>query len=216
MKMKKTTILLTIFFLSFLLANIVGGAPTVNDPIPRNNAEISIHTTELSIVITNSVNFDYTIETYPDVGSTVEVNVATGVKTVTISGLEHDITYTWWVNATESGTTSVNYTFTTKGLLDFDFNIFNNSVINWGFMPFTFYFDDLLWPFIFVAVVGLTWSTTKHVSTVLASILLTFGAYGYKIGFISSPEISIFFSLVAVLCVAILMLGVFLRKRGDY
>ncbi len=98
----------------------------------------------------------------------------------------------------------------------FNFSDFNNSFLNWGFEPYMVYVDDLIWPLIFLGVIGFTWSATKHVSSVLMAILLTFGAFGFKKGFLASPEISLFFSLIAVLCVAVLMLGLFLKKRSDW
>jgi len=100
----------------------------------------------------------------------------------------------------------------------FNFADFNNSIIEFGLQPFTVYIDDLIWPFIFLGVIALTWGSTKHVSSVLVAILLTFGAFGFKKGFLTAlgSQISLLFSLIAVLCVAVLMLGLFLKKKRDW
>jgi hypothetical protein len=206
--------------IGFLLLScvIIGSAnPSVSDPIPRNTKPyVSITITNISVMIIDSGLFDYTIETNPDVGSISQSGVTSGVKTCTISNLQYDTDYTWYVNVTGSGNINQVYHFSTKGQYDFDFLQFDNNVLEWSMGPYMIYFDDMIWPLIFLGVIGLTWSATKHVSSVLASILLTFGAFGFKKGFIANPDISMLFSLIAVLCVTLLLLGLFLKKKGDW
>jgi hypothetical protein len=94
--------------------------PEFSDESPINGAiNIPITTTSLSIYISDieGDSFNWTIETYPDIGSinsNIEYN---DTKECTISGLDFDTVYSWYVNATDSGsgdTTSEVYTFTTE------------------------------------------------------------------------------------------------------
>jgi len=62
-------------------------------------------------------SFTWSIETSPDIGSSSGTNEHNGTKTCSVSNLDYSTTYTWYVNATDSGTgntTSAVYTFTTE------------------------------------------------------------------------------------------------------
>jgi hypothetical protein len=94
--------------------------PEFSNENPSNGAtNVTITTSLISIYIsdTEGDSFTCTIETSPNVGSVMYANVTNGTKTCDISGLEYNTIYTWYVNATDSGsgqTTSEIYTFTTE------------------------------------------------------------------------------------------------------
>ena len=94
--------------------------PEYSDENPLNGAtNIPIVTSSLSVYISDSEgdSFDWTIETSPNIGSIASNNEYNGTKTCTVSGLEFSTVYSWYVNATDSGsgdTTSEVYTFTTE------------------------------------------------------------------------------------------------------
>lgn len=92
--------------------------PPVFDYItPANQStNIPITTTAVSLTIrdTDSDDFDYTIQTSPNVGRVSVTGAHDGTKQCTLSGLKYGTTYRWYVNATDG----VNwkrrwYTFTT-------------------------------------------------------------------------------------------------------
>ena len=190
--------------------------PVISEPIPRNGKSyVSIYMDNVSVVISDANNlFDYTIETDPDIGSISENNADDGVKTCTVSGLAYSTTYTWYVNATDGESwTNTSYTFTTKGETDFDIEDFKLNLPEWGMAPYKVYVGDFVWMFLFVGVIAITWGSSKHVSSVLIVILLLFAAYGTQRVFVDNSEISLLFSVIAAICVAAIMLGLFLNKR---
>ena len=191
-------------------------APVISSPLPRDGRQyVSIYTANVSIVIsdTNS-DFNYTIETDPDVGSISENNVNDGVKTCVISGLAYSTTYTWYVNATDGATwVRASYTFTTKGDTDFDIEDFKLNLPEWAMGPYKVYVGDFVWMFLFVGVIAIAWGSSKHVSTVFIVILLTFAAYGTQRVFVDNSEISLLFSIIAAVCISAIMLGLFLKKK---
>ena len=89
--------------------------PTFSYESPSNNSEnVSVDYTNLmNITITDGdgETFDWTIETYPNIGSNSSNDDTNGSKNCTISGLTSGTTYTWYVNATD-GTDWTNETFT--------------------------------------------------------------------------------------------------------
>jgi len=98
-------------------------APVITSSSPSNGAtgvSISISDLNINIFDPNSDNFDWTIETNPNIGSSSGTSESDGVKTCSISGLTEETTYTWYVNATDpSGSgewTNNTYTFTTGTL----------------------------------------------------------------------------------------------------
>jgi len=93
--------------------------PAISNEYPTNGeTDVSLSQSLLSVTIEDleGDSFDWSIETSPDIGSKSETNKYNGTKTCSISGLYYDTTYTWYVNATDSGsgeTTSKVYTFST-------------------------------------------------------------------------------------------------------
>ncbi len=159
-------------------------------------------------------DFNYTITTSPDVGSISEDNVVDGVKTCTVSGLNYSTVYTWYINASDGEDwTNTSYTFTTKSSTDFDIEDFKLNLPEWAVGPFKVYVGDFVWMFIFVGVIAITWGSSKHISSVFIVILLIFAAYGTQRVFVDNSEISLLFSIIAAVCIAAIMLGLFLRKR---
>jgi len=193
-------------------------APSISDPIPRNNKiRISTSITNLSVVITDANSlFNYTIETDPNIGSSSGNDVDNGVKGVTVSGLNASTLYTWYVNATDGESwTKTSYRFTTKSTTDFDFNEFAFNLPEWAVGPFTAYVSDFVWVIIFIGMIGLVYGATKNVGSTLVAILLTFAAYGGKRGFLDGmgQQVSLMFSVIAAICLAVLVLGLFIKKR---
>jgi len=192
--------------------------PVISDPIPRNGVRwISIYTTNLSVVISDANSlFNYTIETNPDIGSSGNNSESDGVKGCAVSGLNYSTTYTWYVNATDGEAwTNETYTFTTKGVSDFDFPDFMNNLPEFAVGPFKVYVNDFVWVFIFVGMIGLVWGASKNVGSTLIATLLVFAAYGGKRAFVDGmgQQVSLMFSVIAAICLAVLILGLFLKKR---
>jgi len=94
--------------------------PIVSGENPSNTSTgVSISLSELSVSITDSDGdlLNYTIETSPYIGSVDNSSTGNhtsgetgGIKTCNTSGLEHDNTYTWYVNVTD-GTDWTNESF---------------------------------------------------------------------------------------------------------
>jgi hypothetical protein len=98
---------------------------------PRNNSPrftdlslsnethgVSVHTAVLSLMIQDPEGdpFNWTIETHPFVGSNAGTEEYNGTKSCVLSDVQVGTTYTWAVNATDTGNgtqTSAWYTFTT-------------------------------------------------------------------------------------------------------
>lgn len=217
--MKKQRIIIISFvfiFLIILFFPSVLSTPIISDPIPRNGrTHRSIYMDNVSVMITDAdSNFNYTIETNPDIGNISENNVDDGVKTCTVSGLNYSTTYTWYVNATDGvDSTAVIYTFTTKSSTDFDIEDFKLNLPEWAMGPYKVYVGDFIWMFLFVGVIAVSWGGSKHISSTFIVILLVFAAYGTQRVFIDNSEISLLFSIIAAVCIAAIMLGLFLRKR---
>jgi hypothetical protein len=104
--------------------NPSGNAPPMSssESPSTGTAGVSTSISQLSIYIDDPENnsFDWTIETVPDIGSNSGTGETDGTKTCSISGLNYSMTYTWYVNATDSlpggsGTyTRTVYTFITE------------------------------------------------------------------------------------------------------
>ena len=202
---------------TYSFTTLVNTAPVISDPIPRSGkVRVSIYIVNVSVMITDAnSDFNYTIETSPDVGSISENDVVDGVKTCTVSGLNYSIVYTWYINVSDGEDwVNTSYTFTTKSSTDFDLEGFKLNLPEWALGPFKVYVGDFVWMFIFVGVIAITWGSSKHISSVLMVILLLFAAYGTQRVFVDNSEISLLFSIVAAASVAAIMLGLFLRKRN--
>jgi len=108
--------------LSFgLKANVTTNqAVTISNPNPSNGSTgVDVATINWSALFTDSEGdtFNWSIETAPDVGNSNATDDTTGVKNVTFSSLSYEITYTVFVNASDSvNGTAINhtYTFTTQ------------------------------------------------------------------------------------------------------
>jgi hypothetical protein len=101
---------------------IIQGTSSSNPPIyesmvPANKStNIPISTSSLSLTIRdpNGDDFNYSIQTRPNVGSVAVHGTHNGTKQCTISGLKYDTTYRWYANATDGTTWKRSwYTFTT-------------------------------------------------------------------------------------------------------
>jgi hypothetical protein len=94
--------------------------PDFSDENPLNDSiNVPITTSSLSVLISDPEgdSFNWTIETSPDIGSVSGNADNNGTKICSVSSLEKNTLYTWYVNATDSGsgnTTSDVYIFTTE------------------------------------------------------------------------------------------------------
>jgi len=203
---------------TFSFTTELNTAPTITDPIPRDGKRwISVYTTNLSVVISDANSlFNYTIETDPNIGSISANNVDNGVKGCTISGLNFSTTYTWYVNATDGEDwDNKSYTFTTKSETDYDIENFIDNLPEFAFGPYMIYVSDFVWVFLFIGMIGLVYGASKNVGATLVAILLTFAAYGGKRAFVDGmgQQVSLMFSVIAAICLTVLILGLFLSKR---
>ena len=83
-----------------------------NETPSDETTNVSIDTVQLivSLIDADGDKFGWSIETSPNVGSNSALGASNGSKTCTISGLEYDTTYMWYVNASD-GTSCTNETF---------------------------------------------------------------------------------------------------------
>jgi hypothetical protein len=80
--------------------------PEISNEVPPDDTlDLPIHLSELNVYIDDPEDdsFDWSIETSPDIGSNSSSGEGDGVKTCSISGLQFNTTYTWYVNATDPG-----------------------------------------------------------------------------------------------------------------
>ncbi len=104
----------------YTFTTITNNPLVISDPDPDDGIiGVSISLSELSVTIEDPEgdSFDWTIETSPDIGNSGAYNEYNGVKTCSVSGLNYNTTYTWFVNASESGSGQITgeiYTFTTE------------------------------------------------------------------------------------------------------
>jgi len=93
-------------------------APIVSCVSPANGAiDVSILLSELSFNLTDYQGdlMNYTVATYPDIGSASGTNVSDGRYTVSIVNLQYSTTYTWQVNATDGTHQTIEtFNFTTR------------------------------------------------------------------------------------------------------
>jgi hypothetical protein len=92
----------------------------ISNPSPSDGeTDVSVDLSELSVTIEDPEGdtFNWTIETIPDIGSASASFDSNGTKTCSVSSLEFNTTYTWFINATDIGSDSYDskvYTFTTE------------------------------------------------------------------------------------------------------
>jgi hypothetical protein len=93
-------------------------APVVSNPSPKDGSRhISVELDHLSFTLKDFQGdyMDYTIETYPDIGSGSGFGVEDGVYTLLINHLESETEYTWYVNVTDGNHwTYQKFTFRTR------------------------------------------------------------------------------------------------------
>jgi hypothetical protein len=95
-------------------------SPVISNPSPANNSvNVPRSITQLSIEIADPESnlFNWSIETNPNIGSNSTTFDNNGSKTCSISGLDYNTTYIWYVNATDTGSdrlTNEKYCFTTE------------------------------------------------------------------------------------------------------
>jgi hypothetical protein len=93
-------------------------APVVLNPSPKDGSRhISVELDHLSFTLKDFQGdyMDYTIETYPDIGSGNGFGVEDGVYTLLINNLESETEYTWYVNVTDGNHwTYQKFTFRTR------------------------------------------------------------------------------------------------------
>jgi PKD repeat protein len=91
----------------------INNSPIITNPNPIDAAtNVDNDLDQLSVVISDFEGDDlnWVIETSPDVGSGSGNNEANGTKTCSISNLNYNMVYTWYVNVTD-GSTWTNKTF---------------------------------------------------------------------------------------------------------
>ena len=94
--------------------------PGFSDENPSDGSvDVPVTLSELSVTIEDPEgdSFDWTIETSSNIGSSSGNGEGNGTKTCPVSGLNYGTTYTWYVNATDSGSETAReevYTFTTE------------------------------------------------------------------------------------------------------
>jgi len=93
---------------------------TITGESPSDGAaNVDVGTSSLSVTITDpeADTFNWTIQTSPNIGSSLANGASSGSKTCSISGLDYSTTYTWYVNATDLGSgewVRESYSFTTE------------------------------------------------------------------------------------------------------
>jgi hypothetical protein len=118
--MNKKIVLFGLIFIMLLFTNVaMAVAPTLSNEVPTDASTLwEMSTTSINVTIKDiDTNFNYTIDTSPDIGNSSGFNVTNGSKTCSISGLAYSTTYTWTINASDfNGTGYINesYTFTTR------------------------------------------------------------------------------------------------------
>ena len=101
--------------------------PMFSSETPSNGAaNVPVSTSLLEIIIEDPEGdeFSWSIETSPDVGNSNGVG-DNGTKTCSVSNLKYDTTYTWYLNASDTGSggwVNETYSFTTKSSANGDSN----------------------------------------------------------------------------------------------
>ena len=92
---------------------------------------------------------------------------------------------------------------------------FRRSVPEWLLQPFTQFIGDFIYPVMLSGVILLLFGSSKSVITVLAGIFVTFAVYGITEPILNNPTISSFFSIIAAIGVAGLMLKIITKPTGE-
>ena len=92
--------------------------PSFSSESPSNQStDVDLTTSSLSLAISDleGDTFNYSIETYPDIGNSSGFGVSNGTKTCSVSNLEYDTNYIWYVNTTDTyNSTNATYYFVTE------------------------------------------------------------------------------------------------------
>jgi cbb3-type cytochrome oxidase subunit 3 len=106
---------------TFSFKTIPSDAPIYYNATPADGfVNVSVNLTELSIVFEDPEGdlLDWSITSFPNIGSASAVNDTNGTKTCTISGLVYNATYNWYVDLTDPMGSGVpidlQFTFTTE------------------------------------------------------------------------------------------------------
>jgi len=114
--------------------------PVISNENPIDNSnDISIDLTQLSAYVEDpdGDSINWTIETIPNIGSNFDTDSPNCTATCSISNLQSDTTYTWFVNATDGDeTTKAIYSFTTETIQTETITLINESFelgipVNW-------------------------------------------------------------------------------------
>jgi hypothetical protein len=101
---------------STILAPDINNNPLLTEESPPNDStgvQVSFSSLTIKIEDPDGDNFDWTIETSPNIGNNSGLNDTNGSKTCSISGLSYSTTYYWIVNAFD-GTDWTNETYNFK------------------------------------------------------------------------------------------------------
>ena len=118
--MKKTYVLFGLLFVMLLFTGMASAvAPVLSNEVPSDGSTLwDVPTATINITIFDiDSNHNWTIETYPDVGSDGADDETNGSKTCSLSSMLYSTTYTWYVNSSDvdgSEWTNASYTFTTR------------------------------------------------------------------------------------------------------
>ena len=101
-----------------------GEAPWITEPAPPNGAtgvSVSISSINFTLTDLQSDLMNYTVTTYPDIGSSSGTNVGNTIVSVSVGGLTYLTEYTWHVNVTDGvNWSNETFTFSTSGLSTYD------------------------------------------------------------------------------------------------
>ena len=93
-------------------------AADISNPSPAGGSSgVSQALSTLSVTLSDSDGdtVDWTIETSPDIGNNSGLNEICGTKSCSVSGLEYNTVYTWFVNVSDGSIwTNETFTFTTE------------------------------------------------------------------------------------------------------
>ena len=96
-----------------------------------------------------------------------------------------------------------------------DINDISNDIIGYSLTPIQLYLGVLMWPVILAFIIALVYRSTHNLGSVTAAIFLVFGLFGTTNGFIQTPEISLWFFIVAALGYSGTILTIFIKKRFE-
>ena len=92
------------FYRSIGSEEIIPQNPLIYDVYPSSGKlDVQITLSKLSFTLVDYQNnlMNYTVETVPDIGSDTANNVVNGAYNTSISGLEYNMSYTWYLNVTD-------------------------------------------------------------------------------------------------------------------